>query len=552
KGFMGTSSIVYVSIPDTTSTCANLGLPPLPSPWQYRCTTAQNLQKIDGTGWIPIDFNQLSFGRTLSKLPIDPINNTSSFYSYVYNPTINKYEINGMFESNKNQQIAFIDGGDNPYNYEYGNNLNLMPNIFKNFYIKNNDSGWDWIYSVKSSYNNGYFLAGYTSSFGAGNSDFLVIKLNYNGYIDWAKTVGGTQADVAYSVDATSDGGCIAAGYTNSYGTNSDILVVKFDSLGNIQWTKVIGGSSFDSAYSITKTSEGNYVLAGHTFSYGAGNSDIILIRLNSNGGILNSFVIGGVSSDEIGLHGSIIQTIDGGYAIGGNTSSYGAGSRDMFIIKLDSNFNLEWARTIGGIGDDFVRPLRQSSDGAYIIGGYTTSFGSGSHDFMILRLNSFGNLNWAETIGEINSDVLNDLKIVSDGYILGGYYSGINLSKMSMLISKIDFNGQLQWSKIILSSDNGDYYLRSFDLVSDNGYIISGNIVYPNLTNIDIPIIKLDFLGGINNCSLIQPINPTIQYISPSIQLVSPTIQSISVNDQSFSFTNQFINLNISNICPM
>ncbi|MCS6789055.1 MAG: prepilin-type N-terminal cleavage/methylation domain-containing protein, partial [Patescibacteria group bacterium] len=85
KGFMGTSSIVYVSIPDTTSTCANLGLPPLPSPWQYRCTTAQNLQKIDGTGWIPIDFNQLSFGRTLSKLPIDPINTTSSgnYYTYV-------------------------------------------------------------------------------------------------------------------------------------------------------------------------------------------------------------------------------------------------------------------------------------------------------------------------------------------------------------------------------------------------------------------------------------------------------------------------------------
>ncbi|MDW8279618.1 MAG: prepilin-type N-terminal cleavage/methylation domain-containing protein [bacterium] len=127
KGFMGTSSIVYVSIPDTTSTCANLGLPPLPSPWQYRCTTAQNLQKIDGTGWIPIDFNQLSFGRTLSKLPIDPINTTSSgnYYTYV---TGGSFKLTSRFESQK-QILRYVanDGGPDPSIYELGTDLNLAP-----------------------------------------------------------------------------------------------------------------------------------------------------------------------------------------------------------------------------------------------------------------------------------------------------------------------------------------------------------------------------------------------------------------------------------------
>ncbi|MCS6789191.1 MAG: prepilin-type N-terminal cleavage/methylation domain-containing protein [Patescibacteria group bacterium] len=122
KGFMGTSSIVYVSIPDTTSTCANLGLPPLPSPWQYRCTTAQNLQKIDGTGWIPIDFNQLSFGRTLSKLPIDPINTTSSgnYYTYV---TGGSFELTAFFESNRDRyaNTALNDGDSFPGVYSIRN-----------------------------------------------------------------------------------------------------------------------------------------------------------------------------------------------------------------------------------------------------------------------------------------------------------------------------------------------------------------------------------------------------------------------------------------------
>jgi type II secretory pathway pseudopilin PulG len=129
QGFMGTSSVVYVSIPDTTSTCANLGLPQLPPSWSYRCVSSSTLQNIDGTGWIPINFNNLSFGKTLPKLPIDPINTTSSgnYYTYVSGGS---FKLSSRLESQK-YTLAYVaqDGGSNPALYETGTNLSLAPFI---------------------------------------------------------------------------------------------------------------------------------------------------------------------------------------------------------------------------------------------------------------------------------------------------------------------------------------------------------------------------------------------------------------------------------------
>jgi len=134
-GFMGSSSVIYVSIPDTTSTCANLGLPTPPSGWSYHCVTQQNLQKTDGSGWIPVNFNQISFGKTLTKLPIDPINQTSTgnYYTYVAGGS---WEINAFVESNKYKNMSLTDGGDSDNAIEIGSNLNLAPLTFPHNWVK--------------------------------------------------------------------------------------------------------------------------------------------------------------------------------------------------------------------------------------------------------------------------------------------------------------------------------------------------------------------------------------------------------------------------------
>jgi len=134
-GFMGSSSVVYVSVPDTSPTCSNLGLPLLPEGWSYHCVTAENLQKTDGSGWIPVNFNQISFGRPISKLPIDPINQTSTgeYYTYVVGGS---WELNAFTESNKYKNIALNDGGDSDNAIEIGSNLISAPLTFPHNWIK--------------------------------------------------------------------------------------------------------------------------------------------------------------------------------------------------------------------------------------------------------------------------------------------------------------------------------------------------------------------------------------------------------------------------------
>jgi prepilin-type N-terminal cleavage/methylation domain-containing protein len=174
-GFMGSSSVIYVSIPDTTSTCANLGLPTPPSGYSYRCVTQENLKKTDGSGWIPVNFNQISFGKTLTKLPIDPINQTSTgnYYTYVAGGS---WEINAFVESNKYKNMSLTDGGDSDNVIEIGSNLTLAPLTFPHNWVKvpgNPTYGTSdfWVMKYEAKYskngrgaddaNNCYYTAGY-------------------------------------------------------------------------------------------------------------------------------------------------------------------------------------------------------------------------------------------------------------------------------------------------------------------------------------------------------------------------------------------------------
>jgi type II secretory pathway pseudopilin PulG len=445
KGFMGTSSVVYVSIPDTTSTCANLGLPKLPSGWSYHCVSSSTLQNIDGTGWIPINFNNLSFGKTLPKLPIDPINTVSSgnYYTYTYDNGVSKYELNANLESSKyKQQLAINDGGDNPSTYEISSNLSITPNINTFINVIENISHMSGV-AISQTSDGGYVMGGNIYNYGAGGLDAFIIKLNSSGNIEWAKAMGGSNYDDIGFISQTSDGGYIAGGRTTSYGAgDSDAFIIKLNSSGNIQWSKTIGGSNDDSISSIFQTSDGGYIAVGYTTSYGAGFYDVFIIKLNSSGNIEWAKAMGGSNYDDIGF---ISQTSDGGYIAGGWTTSYGAGDSDAFIIKLNSSGNIQWSKTIGGSNDDSISSISQTSDGNYIISGF-----------------------------------LNDIKALGDLFIS-----------------------------------------------------------------------KLDSSGNISNCSIIQSVNPQISSISPTVTSPSPTVNSVSPTVTSPSPTVTSLSFQISNICP-
>ncbi|NQS97270.1 MAG: T9SS type A sorting domain-containing protein [candidate division Zixibacteria bacterium] len=149
----------------------------------------------------------------------------------------------------------------------------------------------DFGYSIQQTMDGGYIITGYTYSHGAGSADVCLIKTDANGNELWSQTFGGSSIDCGLSIQQTSDGGYIIAGYTGSYGAgNSDVYLIKTDASGNEQWTQTFGGSSSDFGWSVQQTSDGGFIIAGHTTSYGVGGDDVYLIRLDSEGSIVEEF----------------------------------------------------------------------------------------------------------------------------------------------------------------------------------------------------------------------------------------------------------------------
>jgi uncharacterized delta-60 repeat protein len=297
--------------------------------------------------------------------------------------------------------------------------------------------------SIQQTSDGGYIVAGWTNSFGTGG-DALIIKLDSSANIQWSRAIGGTNNDGANSIKQTSDGGYIVAGYTHSFGAgNSDALIIKLDSSGNIQWSRAIGGINDEQAFSIQQTSDGGYIVAGWTNSFGTG-GDALIIKLNSSGNIQWSRAIGGINGD--GAY-SIQQTSDGGYIVAGSTTIYGVGYFYYYslIIKLDSSGNMQWSRVIGGQNYDVARSIQQTSDGGYIVAGYTNSFGVVNYNFLIIKLDSSANIQWSRAIGGTNEDYAFSIQQTSDGgYIVAGYTNSFGAGDYDFLIIKLDSSGNI------------------------------------------------------------------------------------------------------------
>jgi len=293
-------------------------------------------------------------------------------------------------------------------------------------------------------------VVGSTASFGAGSSDIFLIKTDANGNIQWAKTYGGTGDDVAFSVQQTSDGGYIVAGGTSSFGAGSwDIFLIKTDANGNIQWAKTYGGTDWDLATSVQQTSDGGYIVASEIRSFGAGSWDIFLMKTDANGNIQWAKTYGGTDVDAAL---SVQQTSDGGYILAGLTWSFGAGERDIFLINTDANGNIIWAKTYGGTGWDWASYVQQTSDGGYIVASFTLSF-STSNDFFLIKTDANGNIIWAKTYRRTGWDEVYSVQQTSDGgYILAGLTYFFGAGSEDIFLIKTDANGNIGSCSIVRS----------------------------------------------------------------------------------------------------
>jgi len=376
-------------------------------------------------------------------------------------------------------------------------------------------SGLDTAYSIQQTSDGGYIIAGYTDSFGAGGRDFWVLKLSSTGAIDWQRTYGGSLGDYAFSIQQTGDGGYIVAGWTDSFGAgNYDIWVLKLSSIGTIDWQRTYGGSLNDTTYSIQQTSDGGYIVGG--IKYAA----FWVLKLSSIGDVEWQRTYGRESYDEAY---SIQQTSDGGYIIAGRTELMGAGrSMDAWVLKLSSIGDVEWQRAYGGSGDEAARSIQETSDGGYFVAGYVQLFGSGSFDALVLKLSATGDVEWQCIYGEeVGSDSPYSSQQTSDGgYIIAGR------SGPDVWVLKLRSTGGIDWQRTY-----DGLYAHSIQLTSDGGYIVAGDTDSFGAGGSDFLLLKLFSDGDIDpSCELVGSSNATIIYTLISLLDTSITPQDTDV----------------------
>ncbi|MHA2031107.1 MAG: hypothetical protein ACXAC2_18925 [Candidatus Kariarchaeaceae archaeon] len=238
--------------------------------------------------------------------------------------------------------------------------------------------------SVIQTPDGGYALACQNTHHNAGNSDFWLIKTDINGQAIWNRTFGGSDDEVANSLVHTSDGGYAIAGWSEYYGPGTSVFwLVKTDIDGSTEWEEKYVLVGHEVANSMIQTSDGGFALAGYTSSYVGGEEDMWLIKTDANGQHQWNKTYGG----EWAVAKSMIQTSDGGYAFFGETESYGAGESDIWLIKTDANGETEWNATFGGSENEGFGSAIQTSDGGFMVAG--TYGGENSEGLLFFKIGS-------------------------------------------------------------------------------------------------------------------------------------------------------------------
>ena len=425
-------------------------------------------------------------------------------------PALDGYQLVGLaFDNNSNILWANYSQFDRPPTSDDTYIYKLLPAApsGSQWAVAYNGNGDERAQSVQQTTDGGYIMAGYTSSFGAGNGDLWVLKLNSDGSLAWQKTYGDTYPfEGAEEIQQTADGGYIVVG--NIY-LNLDwaIWILKLDPNGNIIWEKTYGGSGEDYGESIQQTSDGGYIVAGHTDSFGAGDYDLWVLKLDSGGNITWQKTYGGPNR-EAAL--SIRETSDGGYVVAGGTDYFIPGTGDVWVLKLDSSGNILWQKTYGEAGHDTAIDIQQTTDGGYIVLAQSDAFSR-----WVLKLNADGTVAWQNTYYGDGPGYYTPSSIeqtADGGYIVVGSTPDFQELIGHMWILKLNSDGTAAWEKNYGGPCESEAYC--IRLTSDGGYIVSGFI---GRWRRDACALKLDSNGEIQGCCLMSDSTPLIYGTSVS-----------------------------------
>ncbi len=369
----------------------------------------------------------------------------------------------------------------------------------RKFYLRFGGNGYDVGYDVKQTLDNGYIITGSTSSYGQGNTDMYLVKLDSMGNKKFETTFGNYNNDIGKSVIQLADSSFVMVGYTNSTGFGGyDIFLVKADKNGNLLWQKTIGGSDWDFAYSLQQTLDGGFIIGGTTYSFGHGNADGYLVKTDINGNVNWTKTFGGANDDEFK---SVIQTADGGYAMTGYTKSYNdIDSGDVWVYKLDALGDSTWCIFYGGGKEDFANSITQLQNLDLIIAGGTRSFSSGGNLETVFSVFNLLTGNLTHTYVDLSSvdEYYNDIEQGINGFIVGcGSTHSILYSFDGVVdIYTSGYNYFNAYSAGAILPDE----LFAVNKTKDKGYVLLGKTNNFGATLDDVYFIKTDSLGNYGN----------------------------------------------------
>ena len=332
----------------------------------------------------------------------------------------------------------------------------------RTLWIKNISEGslmYHGTYWVEQTRDRGYIIAGACSYLYP-----CIQKRDSLGEFMWLSvydSLGGFET-AARCIRQTEDGNYIVVACVEAVWTYVDIHLIRIDSLGNVLWSKVYGGEEWDMPGTFQITEDGGYIIVGETSSFGKGGYDVYVIKTDSLGDTLWTRTYGGLE-DDVGRW--IEATEDKGYIIVGSTKSYGRGKADVYLIKIDSLGNVLWEKTYGGEDEDEGRVVHSTCEGGYIIIGITSSFEEERCGYLI-KIDSVGNVLWEKTYECL---ALSGEELGRNGYIIGGYITYGTTSYPYLL--RVDTLGNVIWDKKY--SDTVGSFIRCVHRTHDGGYII-------------------------------------------------------------------------------
>lgn len=343
------------------------------------------------------------------------------------------YDVSGLLSAE--YYVVKLDAtGDTMWAYTYGPTVDTTIS-------SNRDGAGNEAYNIIQTFDLGYLIVGEAHAFGSGSSDIFVLKLTPLGDTVWTKTYGGINSDYSYKVIQLVDSGYILSGFTESYGLGvRDVYVLRLDKKGDTLWSKSYGGNGIDGSNDMIQTYDGGFVIVGNTFSFGEGVSDVYVIKISENGTLKWATAYGGTLND---FGNAISETSDSGFVISGSTESFGSGQRDVYVIKIDSIGNLIWSKAIGGIENESGKSIQVLPNNEIVVLGNTRSFGQGFEDYYLIKLNSLGDTIMTKTYGGSSTEFGESIQQTSDkGFIMAGFTNSFNTWNYDIYLVKTDSLG--------------------------------------------------------------------------------------------------------------